>query len=312
MFHAGTLGYFAQYGALSQAVALSQRGSHRLSMGYGSYGYEPKVDSFFGIARSIEPGGVVMNVRVGRYVASHANDAQQTRQLNLQTGMLSSALEHAVPEQMYVTENDPGEAVSALKALAKANANNQRIYHITPENQATTLPHIHHDAQTMSEIQSALAVGREVITHTDAISVPGWSGAGYLILDPRTGDGAYKITGGVNGGVMYLAGHMAALSIIALVVFHGIAAVGIAVALSAVMVFALSFAIAAIQVWKVSFEDAINPFVCGFSGAFSDFSAADALAGTNAFYGKARLVKIITAVLAAYGITSRIGLAPCI
>lgn len=34
------------------------------------------------------------------------------------------------------------------------------------------------------------------------MSVPGWSGAGYIITDPVTGDGAYKISGGGNGGFM--------------------------------------------------------------------------------------------------------------
>jgi hypothetical protein len=54
----------------------------------------------------------------------------------------------------------------------------------------------------MAEITEALAGGKEVITHTDAIEVPGWQGAGYIILDPQTGDGAYKISGGGNGGVV--------------------------------------------------------------------------------------------------------------
>ena len=35
--------------------------------------------------------------------------------------------------------------------------------------------------------------------HTDPISVPGWTGAGYIIFDPEDGSGAYKITGGGNG-----------------------------------------------------------------------------------------------------------------
>ena len=51
----------------------------------------------------------------------------------------------------------------------------------------------------MNEIRNALNAGKEVITHTDAVSVPGWSGAGYIITDPVTGDGAYKIAGGGNG-----------------------------------------------------------------------------------------------------------------
>jgi len=39
-----------------------------------------------------------------------------------------------------------------------------------------------------------------VTTHTDNVSVPGWSGAGYIVIDPKTGDGAYLISGGTNGG----------------------------------------------------------------------------------------------------------------
>ncbi len=51
----------------------------------------------------------------------------------------------------------------------------------------------------MNDIRNALNAGNEVITHTDAVSVPGWTGAGYIITDPLTGDGAYLISGGGNG-----------------------------------------------------------------------------------------------------------------
>ncbi len=58
----------------------------------------------------------------------------------------------------------------------------------------------------MDEIRQSLATGKEVITHTDAVSVPGWTGAGYIIFDPITGDGAYKISGGTNGGFLLFLG----------------------------------------------------------------------------------------------------------
>jgi hypothetical protein len=61
------------------------------------------------------------------------------------------------------------------------------------------LPNIHHDPLVMDEIRAALAVGKEVTTHTDDISVLGWTGAGYVIIDPQSGIGAYKIGGGENG-----------------------------------------------------------------------------------------------------------------
>ncbi len=200
MFYAGTLGYFGQYLALSYVLGVQQGAHQYLLAGYGSYGYEPRVKYLFGFPRAIEPGGIAMNVRVTTSTGTDIGDRHQYRDFGFQSGVLSSTLEHAVPEQMFVTPDNPGEAVSAVKALAKASAAGQRIYHITATNMATTLPNIHHDAATMSEIYAALASGKEVITHTDAISIPGWNGAGYIIIDPETGSGAYKIAGGRNGG----------------------------------------------------------------------------------------------------------------
>ena len=52
------------------------------------------------------------------------------------------------------------------------------------------------DPETLGEIRQALNSGKEVITHTDPISVPGWQGAGYVITDMETGAGAWKIGGG--------------------------------------------------------------------------------------------------------------------
>jgi hypothetical protein len=58
---------------------------------------------------------------------------------------------------------------------------------------------INHDAATMAEITDAIAAGEVVITPTGSVSVPGWTGAGYVISDPNTGSGAWKIAGGQNG-----------------------------------------------------------------------------------------------------------------
>ncbi|MDO9424178.1 MAG: hypothetical protein Q7T40_08320 [Methylobacter sp.] len=204
MFHAGGLGYYAQMTALSHIIGLQTGGHQTLAAGTGTFGYEPNVNYFFGFPRSIKPGGVVFDIPMVKIAATDDGQADKLKQFNLQTGLLSSALEHAVPEQMFTNEQNPGEAISAVKALQKANAQGQRIYHITQANQATILPNIHHHPDTMDEIRNALNTGKEVITHTDSISVPGWSGAGYIITDPVTGDGAYKIGGGGNGNPLNL------------------------------------------------------------------------------------------------------------
>ena len=53
-----------------------------------------------------------------------------------------------------------------------------------------------------AEIRSAIEAGKEVSFHEKAISAHGWSGQGYIIVDPETGAGAYLIEGKGNGGVL--------------------------------------------------------------------------------------------------------------
>jgi len=43
-----------------------------------------------------------------------------------------------VPEQLFVNAQNPGEAISAVKALQKASAAGQRIYRISSANQSFT------------------------------------------------------------------------------------------------------------------------------------------------------------------------------
>ena len=62
-------------------------------------------------------------------------------------------------------------------------------------------------------------------THADNVSVPGWSGAGYIIIDPRTGEGGYYISGGSNGGGIP---NWAANSLTAIVAIGGLLAISFA------------------------------------------------------------------------------------
>lgn len=224
MFQAGSLGYYAQMIALSHVNGLQNKAHFHLAAGMGTVGYEPNVSYFFGIPRAIEPGGVAFDIPFIQVSQTSDGDQERLKQFNLQTGVLSSALEHAIPEQMFAL-TDPNatapDAISAVKALQKAAATGQQIYQITQDNMNQVLGNIHHDISTMNEIRSSLNVGKVVITHTDRVSVPGWSGAGYVILDPDTNVGAWKISGGSNGGWLVIAAFviMAALIIFLLPVY---------------------------------------------------------------------------------------------
>jgi hypothetical protein len=117
-------------------------------------------------------------------------------------------MEHLVPEQMFSTEENPAEGISAVKALAIASAEGQKVYTIDNLNLSTALSAIQLGDETEDEIRNAVLAGNVVSTHQYQINFNGWIGEGYIILDPDTGSGAYKIGGGSNGSwlVIVLAG----------------------------------------------------------------------------------------------------------
>ena len=115
--------------------------------------------------------------------------------------MRNSAYEHQIPEQLFSTETEPAEGVSTAKALAIAMAQGQHIYTLTGEN-ASQLNNITIDDGARAEIQQALVQGLEVTVHQAPITVNGWEGSGYAILDPEYGVGAYKISGGGSGAIV--------------------------------------------------------------------------------------------------------------
>ena len=144
---------------------------------------------------------MIFDVPYIQVTAVQDGDIEKTKQLTVQIGIVASSLEHGVLELLFAgTEEYPANAISAVKALQIAVSQGQKIYLINKTNVDQVLPLLNHDSIIMDEIRTSINVGKEVTTHESTVSVPGWSGAGYIIIDPRNGDGAYKITGGKNGG----------------------------------------------------------------------------------------------------------------
>jgi len=287
MFYTGTLGYFAQLIGFSQIGALQAKTQYYLSAGYGTFGYEPKVSYLFGLPVSIGAGGIALDIPTNVVIAHNNNDKQAEINFKLQSGIISSALEHATPEQLFNTDpNNPPNGFSAVKGLQIASAQGQRIYQITQANQITTLPMLNLDAATEAEIQAAVSAGKEVITHTDLVSVPGYTGAGYIIFDPVTGDGSYKIGGGGNGAYYFNGVSLAFLVMTSLLLIINPATVTLAALtfLSVVAIFGLILAI----------TDGTSSQDCFLSGFVAGLSAGALLAGIS---GGAVLVKYELAVI---------------
>jgi len=138
---------------------------------------------------------------------------------NKMRGQYASAMEHIAPEQFWVDKSscryvdetgqiknptlEPcDEAISAVKAIAIAQSEGQKIYTITPQNAATALAALPVGGDVGAEIRSAVQAGKEVMVHERAITAHGWTGYGYVIIDPDTGAGSYLIEGRGNGAIL--------------------------------------------------------------------------------------------------------------
>ena len=204
---------------------------------------------------------------------------------NKMRGQYSSAMEHAIPEQFWVDRNkcsyldDKGqlknpnlqpcqEAISAVKAIAIAQSQGQKIYTINKDNAATALPKLQLSSTVGQEIRNAIEAGKEVTFHEKAISAHGWSGQGYIIVDPETGAGAYLIEGRGSGGFIAALAAMAA----SVVVLWLVALPGAAVSYSAAFNFIFQAALQAFfyklwldGLWNARSEEEANLVHAGYA-----------------------------------------------
>ena len=154
----------------------------------------------WGIPRTISRGGLVMDAdRILSFVRALDGDLKRAKQYVLLSGMQSSALEHAVPEQFVSTTDTVVEGISAVKALKLANDEGIPLYSVTQTNIANVLPQLQLKEQDKQDIKDLVGAGKEVIISKTNITYRGWTGCGYIALDPETGAGGYMISGGLSG-----------------------------------------------------------------------------------------------------------------
>ena len=160
-------------------------------------------------------------------LAQNGKTAAQNRWIayNRMRGQYASAMEHAAPEAFWVdktkcshtdengriqnpTLNPCAEAISAVKAIAIAQSEGQKIYTINKANAQTALAKLPIGGEVGSEIRNAVNAGKEVTVHEKSINKHGWKGFGYIVIDPETGAGAYLIEGSGNGGIFLAIGYV--------------------------------------------------------------------------------------------------------
>lgn len=152
------------------------------------------VSTLFGIPRTALFAGFAIDVKrdVSAVIARDGNDEMAKRYM-LTTGFYGSSLENGIFEEVMKTKG-----VSAIALLRVANDTGVPIYYISKSNLSTTIPKLSLPANDLQDIRNAVNAGKVVYAPQRTIQYAGYSGIGYLVLDPATGAGAYLISGGLG------------------------------------------------------------------------------------------------------------------
>jgi len=165
---------------------------YRPAPSYGRTCLNLKVDYFFGIPWSLDEGG--MYIDVPRHVLGAIGEENDTRAFMLATGMVASALEHSIFEQLYGTES-----VSTIKVLQEANRQEIPIYTISKHNIDELRWKLNIPFHVWGWIEGAVNKDRIVIIPERELQIIEWKGIGWMVIDPETGASGFMISGSAGG-----------------------------------------------------------------------------------------------------------------
>jgi RHS repeat-associated protein len=118
------------------------------------------------------------------------------RDFLLASGLEGSALEHRLFEDDLAIPS-----VSTAKVLQLAAQSGIEVLDLGPDDAESVLAGLALDEAVEDEIRAAAAKGYRIRVPSAPLAVQAWTGLGYLILDPATGESAWQLQGGHSGGV---------------------------------------------------------------------------------------------------------------
>ena len=170
---------------------------------YGLFTTNLRTSYFYGVPRNVTAAGMVIDVdHLSTQTTAKNNDHDATVNFIRSSGMRASAMEHLIPEKILSTEDSPAQGISAVRAIALAGAAGQKIWTINQSNLNIALAAINLDSDIETDIRNAVHAGKIATAHEQPVFFAGSFSTGYLLIDPITGAGAYKIAGGANGGLI--------------------------------------------------------------------------------------------------------------
>ncbi len=154
------------------------------------------VKTLFGVPVSVQAGGLTIDVDRNLYLPFPKDGrSARTRDFMFVSGTTMSAWEHGVFQLDF-----PEPAVSAVKLLQLAGQQGIAVLMIDGTNLNQVLPALQVSAAVKADIQNAINAGNKAIVSQTNVQHGDFVGAGYILYDPATGVGAFKISNETSGG----------------------------------------------------------------------------------------------------------------
>jgi hypothetical protein len=173
------------------------------AIGLFSYGLSTTYSGFIvATPRSVSGGGMSTDIDHDPHaVISYSDDADTEIGYMSASGLSASAWEASIWEAM-LRPNAPNanNGVSATHMMLYAAQTGVPIYTIDKSNVQAVIPKLSLTQATINDIRSAVAAGKKVMAPQKQMTKGNWKGVGYIIIDGKTGAGAYMISGGNAGG----------------------------------------------------------------------------------------------------------------
>ena len=193
------LHYWAEADLLNSRAAVGLRGFITRLPSVGLFAAPLTVAYLFGQPTTGVYASRFMDVKRSLIGAAAPSQAERTA-LVKQAGFIGSFLEGTTFDQLDDSGDPRMRGVDAMKLLGLAAAQQIPLYRITPANRAAVLPLLALPAGVEANIVASLDQGQTVWAPGSPLDTGPYTGVGYILQNEDTGEGAYLIGQGLNGG----------------------------------------------------------------------------------------------------------------
>ena len=188
--------YFAQLDIMNNIAGEMCDVVQTRNLSEGMTGYQVQTSSLYGSPVAVREGSFFIDIDYDSHGAASINGKKEDEIHFMKTsGMLSSLCESLVWEELT-----GAESVSTMTVLQTASSQGNQLLVINENNFEEMSGRVQASSAALSDVEKAVRSGKEVTIPEKEVTMGEWVGTGYILMDPATGVGVYRISGGLTEG----------------------------------------------------------------------------------------------------------------